>query len=149
MKVILQTNVDGLGEAGEKVEVKAGFGRNFLLPQGKAILATAENLENWEEMQAELEARAAEERGVAEELKAKIDGVVVVIKAKAGEEGRLFGSVTNMDVEEALNEAIGVEVDRRRIELEENIRELGEYDVNVRVYPGMTAEFKVKIEEED
>ncbi|MCZ6875251.1 MAG: 50S ribosomal protein L9 [bacterium] len=147
MKVILVQFVDNLGDIGDVVEVANGYGRNYLIPRGLAITATAKNkrqLEHEQRLRAHRIARAQQDAQVfANELQT----VSCRFIRKAGEEGKLFGSVTTMDIAERLKEA-GFEVDRRRIQLEQPIRSLGEFAVPVRLRPEVVAELKVRVEPE-
>jgi large subunit ribosomal protein L9 len=144
VKLILREDVPNLGDAGEVVSVKPGFARNFLVPQGKAIAATAAHVRELEHQRRVIAERVARERKVLEAERAKLDGVVIEITAQAGEGGRLFGSVTAAVIAEKLAER-GLEVDRRRLELAEPIKELGEHDVVVRLRRDVEATLKVKV----
>ena len=145
MDVILLAKVENLGNIGDKVKVKNGYGRNFLIPTGKATAATAENLAQFEARRAELEQQAAAELGAAvarADHLARLGGSVT-INAKVGEEGRLFGSVGTVDVAEALA-AQGVEVERGEIRLPEGpIRTVGEHDVVIHLHSDVNVDFKV------
>jgi len=145
MNVILLENVENLGGIGDLVKVKPGYGRNFLLPQGKAALATPENMKAIEERRAELEQLAAEEVRKAKERAKSIDGVELVIPANAGSEGKLFGSVGPLDVAEALA-AIQVEIERAEVRMPDGpIGELGEYVVGVHLHSDVNAEVTVRV----
>mgnify|MGYP001544690617 FL=1 len=145
MNVILLENVENLGGIGDMVKVKPGYGRNFLLPQGKAALATAENIKAIEARRAELEKAAAEELAKAKARAKTIEGVEVVISANAGSEGKLFGSVGPIDIAEALS-AIQVEVERAEIRMADGpIHELGDFTVGVRLHTEVDAEITVKV----
>lgn len=146
MEVILLEKMRSLGALGEKVKVKAGFARNFLIPQGKAVYANKENIAKFEERRAELEKKAAEKHAIAiERLKQITDLGSITIKAKAGEEGKLFGSISNRDVAAAF-EKIGVKMERRDIFLAEGtIRKIGEYEVKVEFESEATASIKLII----
>jgi len=145
MNVILLENVENLGGIGDLVKVKSGYGRNFLLPQGKAALATAENMKAIEERRAELEKAAAEELAKARERAKSLEGVELVIKANAGSEGKLFGSVGPIDIAEALAE-IQVEVERAEIRMPEGpIGELGEFPIGVHLHSEVNAEITVRV----
>jgi large subunit ribosomal protein L9 len=144
MKVILRTDVENLGRLGELVEVKPGFGRNYLLPQGFAMLATQANLKVFELERKKLEARAAEMRGAASALAAKIEANPVTISMRVGDNDKLYGSVTSALIAEALA-AQGVDVDRRRILLDSPIRALGEYTVRVRLHASVVAELALTV----
>ena len=129
MEVILLEKVENLGGIGDKVSVKSGYGRNFLLPQGKATLATAANLAEFEARRAELEAKAAEELAAAEKRAADLDGARIEIKALAGSEGKLFGSGGTMDIADAFT-AAGKPIQRSEVRLTDEgvFRELGELE---------------------
>jgi large subunit ribosomal protein L9 len=144
VKVILREDMDNLGDAGEVVSVRPGYARNYLIPQGKAIAATAAHVRELEHQKRVIADKVARERKVLEAERSRIDGVVVEITAQAGEEGKLFGSVTAVMIAEKLAER-GLEVDRRRIALAEPIKELGEHVVNVRLRHGIEATITVKV----
>src|ERR1044072_7098498 len=116
MEVILLEKVDNVGGIGDKVRVKSGYARNYLIPQGKATLATAANLEKFEARRAELEAKAAAELKEAQDRAKKLEGKVVKITAQTGTEGKLFGSVGTVDIDEALGR-LGVEVERSEVRM--------------------------------
>ncbi len=147
MKVILKSDVKGLGAAGELVEAKIGYARNFLFPRGLAIEATPENKAAWEKEQEEIAAKRAEEKQAALELKDQLEKMEVKVKAKGGTSGKIFGSITSQDIAKALLES-GVEIDKKRIELKENIKVMGTHTIPVRVYPEITADLKVVIDKE-
>ena len=145
MKVILKQNVKNLGKAGDVVEVADGYGRNYLLPRGLAVEATDANLRQLRErerVQARQERRELEE---ARRVAAALENLTIQIRAKAGESGRLFGSVTTADIAEAIAEATGHRVDRRRIQLDEPIRQLGAVQVPVRLHPDVTVTLTVEV----
>ena len=145
MNVILLENVENLGGIGDLVKVKPGYGRNFLLPQGKAALATPDNIKAIEARRADLEKAAAEELAKAKARAKTINGVEVVISANAGSEGKLFGSVGPIDVAEALN-LIQVEVERAEIRMADGpIHELGDFAVGVHLHTEVDAEITVKV----
>ena len=148
MKVILTSDVDKLGKAGEMVNAKTGFARNFLLPNKLAVQATKENIKIWEEKQAELRAIERENIKNANELKEKIENIKVKIIAKTGECDRLFGSITSMDIEKALKDQHGLDIDKKKIEMKFNIKSLGTFDVLVRVYPDINANLEVIVDKE-
>ncbi|MGD8678701.1 MAG: 50S ribosomal protein L9, partial [Chromatiales bacterium] len=134
MEVILLDNIANLGSLGDKVSVKAGYGRNYLVPQGFALPATKANIEEFEKRRAELEKQAAERLDAAQARKAKIDGVSVTIARKAGDEGKLFGSVGTADIAEALT-ASGTEVDKSEVRLPEGVfRATGVYDIVIHLH---------------
>ena len=144
MKVILTDNIVRVGVKGDLVDVKSGYFRNYLDPQGLAVKATKENMEELEKMRDQLKKEEAENRKAAEALKEKIEGLTVEQKVRVGEDGKLFGSVTNKDIAEALAEK-GIELDRKRIEEVEKIDGLGEFVINARLYEGVNAELKVNV----
>lgn len=147
IEVILREDVQSLGKAGELVRVKPGYARNYLLPHGLAFEATEGNRKR---IAGETRARAARnqaERSEAEQRAAALGGVTLTLTGKAGEEGKLFGSVTAQDIADALA-ARGYEVDRRRIELEHPIKSLGHHTVGVRLHPEVRAEVHVSVEPE-
>lgn len=144
MKVILKDNIVRVGVKGDLVDVKPGYFRNYLNPQGLAVEATKKNMAELEEMQAQLKAEEAENRKEAEELKEKIEALTITQRVNVGEDGKLFGSVTNKDIAEALEEK-GVEVDRKRIEDVEKIDGAGDFELNVILYPEVNANLKVEV----
>jgi large subunit ribosomal protein L9 len=150
MEVILLDKVTGLGELGDKVTVKAGYGRNYLIPSGKAVPATKENLVEFEKRRAELEKQAAEKLAAAQERKAAIENLgEVTIAHKAGEEGKLFGSVGTTDISRAC-EAAGVVVEKNEIRLPEGpMRATGEFEVVLHLHPDVNADLKVIIVAEE
>ena len=148
MDVILLEKIDRLGTLGDVVSVKPGYARNFLLPQGKAKVATADNIKELEARRAELEAKAAEVLAEAEARKAKLDGMEVSITSKAGTEGKLFGSVGTADVADAVT-AAGVAIEKKEVRMPEGaIRELGEYDIEVHLHTDVNTTVKVIVEAE-
>ena len=140
MEVILLENISNLGGLGDKVDVKAGFGRNYLIPQGKAVPATEDAVAKFEARRAELEAAAAESLGAAEARAATLNEMqLVTIPANAGEEGKLFGSIGTRDIADAVT-AAGVEIDKSEVRLPEGaLREVGEYEINIQVHGEVTA----------
>jgi len=145
MEVILLEKVANLGELGDKVTVKAGFGRNFLLPQGKATAATAENIAQFEARRAELEKAAAEKRAVAEARAAQLNELVVTITANVGEEGKLFGSIGTQDIADALT-AAGVEVAKSEVSLPQGtIRQTGEFEISLQLHSEVVAAIKLVV----
>lgn len=144
MEVILKELIDTLGEEGDVVQIKPGYGRNFLLPQGKAILATKANLAVLEKEKSAIEARKAAMRTDSESIAKKIAGITVVIEQRVGGEDKLFGSVTAADIAEKLA-TLGVTIDKRKISLPEPIKTLGEYLITVKVGYQVNAEVKVQV----
>jgi large subunit ribosomal protein L9 len=149
MNVILLENVENLGSIGDLVKVKPGYGRNYLLPQGKAALATPENMKEIEARRAELEKAAAEELAAAKKRAGTIEGMELVIQANAGPEGKLFGSVGPIDIADAF-EQVQVEVERSEIRMPEGpIQELGEFPVGVHLHPEIDVDITVRVVEAD
>lgn len=144
VKLILREDVAKLGDAGELVSVKPGYARNFLLPQGKAILATAARVNELEHHRRIIAEKVAKERKDQEALRDRLEQQRLEVTAQAGEEGRLFGSVTAMQVAELLAEK-GIEVDRRRIDLAEPIKEVGEHVVPIRLRGNLVAKVKLQV----
>ena len=146
MEVILLENIGNLGDLGDKVDVKAGFGRNYLIPQGKAVPATESNIAQFEARRAELEAAAAETLAQAEQRAEGINALgLISIPANAGEEGKLFGSVGTRDIAEAVS-AAGCEVDKAEVRLPEGaLRELGEYEIAIQVHGDVTAMVNIAV----
>ena len=145
MKVILLEDVKGLGKKGDLVNSKTGYARNFLFPKELAIEATPANMKKWEEDMKEKEAKMQKEKDQALELKSKLEKMTVELKGKGGEGGRLFGSITSKDIAEALEKQYRISVDKKKIELKENIKTSGIIDIEVRVYPEITANLKVNV----
>jgi large subunit ribosomal protein L9 len=145
MDVILLDNVPNLGDLGEKVKVRAGYARNYLLPQGRAIAATTTNVAEVEKRRAELEARQLEARKVAEAHASSLEGLVVTVARKAGEEGRLFGSVGTPDIAEAVS-ALGIAVERQQVRLPSGpLRQVGDYEIAVHLHADVDATVKVQV----
>ncbi len=144
MELILKRTIDNLGEEGDVVNVKPGFGRNYLLPQGIAVQANPGNLTILEKERAAIEARKAAMRSDAENISKKVDGTTVVIEQRAGEDDKLFGSVTTVDIAEKLA-SLGIDIDRKKIVLDEPIKSLGEYMVKIKIAYQVTAEVKVQV----
>ncbi len=148
MKIILRADVENLGKVGDVVTVKAGYGRNFLLPQGMAMIASPANLKVFELERKKLEAKMDTMRGDAQSVCAKLEALDVVIKMRVGENDKLYGSVTSSLIGDTFAE-LGVEVDRRRILLDTPIRTLGEHAVRVRLFADVMANVLVKVVSEE
>lgn len=145
MEVILLEKVGKLGTVGDKVDVKAGYGRNFLIPQGKAVAATVSNIADFETRRAELEAIAASKKAEAEARAVKIAALSVSITANAGDEGKLFGSIGSQDIADAIT-AAGVEVVRSEVKLPEGtLREVGEFDIDLQLHVEVTQTIKLAV----
>jgi len=143
-KVLLREDVDDLGARGEIVRVRAGYARNYLLPRNLAVEATAGNVKGIEAERAALLKKEANERSTAEAQSQQMGSLVLEFKRKAGEHGALYGSVTSMDIAEALQER-GYEIDRHRIHLREPLKRLGDFTVPVRLHREVTIDLKVKV----
>ncbi|MFE9651508.1 50S ribosomal protein L9 [Micromonospora sp. NPDC006431] len=145
MKIILTQEVSGLGTPGDIVEVKNGYGRNYLLPQGFAIAWTKGAEKQVTVIKRARSAREIRDLGHANEVKAQIEGLKVHLKARAGDGGRLFGSVTPAEVVEAVKAAGGPSLDRRRLELPGHIKSTGSYPVSIKLHPEVTAKFNLNV----
>lgn len=148
VKVILQSEVENLGKNGDVLVVADGYGRNYLLPKGLAVKATPQNLKKLEALIKAREEQKKEEIEIARGLEAKINEITVVIRAKAGDKGKLFGSVTNSDIVAQLEEQHGIVVDKRKVDLKQSIKETGFYTVNIKLHPEVNAGLKVSVEPE-
>jgi large subunit ribosomal protein L9 len=149
MDVILMEKVDNLGDLGEKVSVKPGFARNYLVPSGKAKFATAANVAEFEARRAELEKLAAEAKAEAQERKAKAEGLKIVIVGKAGTEGKLFGSIGPREVADAIT-AAGLEVEKKEIRMPEGpIRTVGMYDIVLHLHADVDVELSITVDAEE
>ena len=144
MEVILREHVDNVGKRGEIVKVADGFARNYLLPRKLALPVTPGNLKHIERERTKFEAREAEERQGAETVATRLVGIVVVMSRKVGETEALYGSVTSADIAASLASQ-GVEIDKRKIQLQEPIKRLGEYDVPIKLHREVTVPVKVKV----
>ncbi|MEA1050744.1 50S ribosomal protein L9 [Lamprobacter modestohalophilus] len=147
MDLILMKKVRGLGELGDKVSVRAGYGRNFLIPSGFAKPATADNLKAFDERRAELEREAADALAAAEARKAKLEGVIVTIPRKAGDEGRLFGSVGTADIAAAITEGgLGMELLKSEVRLPDGpFRAVGDYDVELHLHSDVAVTVRIEV----
>ncbi len=149
MDIILLQKVDNLGDLGDKVSVKSGYGRNFLIPSGRAVPATTENIKAFEARRAELEKEAAENLTAAEKRKEVLDGMAVSISCKAGDEGRLFGSVGTADIANAVTD-LGTQLERKEVMLPNGaFRVAGEYDVALHLHADVNATLKLTIVPEE
>jgi len=146
MQVILMEKVVNLGGLGDVVKVKDGYARNFLIPQGKAKRATAENLKEFEGRRAELEKKANEQLKGAQERGEKLEGQKLDIAAKAGVDGRLFGSVTNADIAEALGKTTGVQVKKAEIRMPQGpLKHIGEFPITIQLHSDVLANVTVHV----
>ncbi len=144
MKVILKENIDTLGHIGDIVKVAPGYARNYLLPKGLAVEATEKNAKELEHVKRQMAYRKDKVTQAAKLLLAKLEGITVELVHQAGVEGKLFGSVTNMEIAAFLKEK-GVDIDRKKIALAEPIKQVGEYSVPVKLHPEVTASLKVNV----
>jgi large subunit ribosomal protein L9 len=145
MKVVLRSDVDNLGKKGDLIDVADGYARNFLVPKGLAIRATPGIRKQADAMRRNRDARDRRDREGAEALAAQFSGRAVTVRARAGEAGRLFGSITSSDVADAIHSQLAVEVDRRKIVLDEPIKELGAVELSVRLHPDVVATVQVEV----
>jgi large subunit ribosomal protein L9 len=144
MNVILTESVDGLGKIGDLVKVKPGYARNYLVPRGLAVEANTRNIKELEHQKRQMERKRQRVTAEAEVLKGRIEGLSCVFSHRASEEGKLFGSVTAMEIADRLA-ASGIEIDRRKIQLEEPIKALGDHQVPIKLQAGVTAQLKVSV----
>ncbi len=145
MKVILQADVKTLGNKGQVIEVAEGYGRNYLLPRGLAIEASGGNMKILAEQKAAGDRKKTKEEAAAKELASRLEHVNLIIKTKMGKSGRLFGSVTSKEISDVLQQSHGIVLDKRKIELKEPIKSLGEYKLNVKIHPEVQASLKVTV----
>jgi large subunit ribosomal protein L9 len=141
MQVILTQDVSNLGKAGELVSVKPGYGRNYLIPRGYAVSATANNVNRLEHERKVIERRVAKEKATAQSIADRLNGMTLQFERQVGEEDKLFGSVSNRDIAEQLKKA-GIDLDHRKIELEHPVKALGKYETVVRLGAGVNAQLK-------
>ena len=147
MEVILRETIDTLGRAGQVVKVKPGYARNYLLPRKLAYLATPGNMKVIEFERQSLIRKEAKQKGEADQLKALLDGVEITIRRKVGEQKNLYGSVTNSDVADEL-EKKGFQIEKRKIHMDDHIKQLGEFEIPIRLFKDVTAAVKLKVEPE-
>jgi large subunit ribosomal protein L9 len=148
VKLILKEDVSGLGHAGDVVTVRPGYAKNFLVPEGKATLASEAKIREVEHLRRQIQEKLAKELADHKKAKQALEALQLEVKAKAGEEGKLFGSVTAAQVAELLAER-GIEIDRRKIELAEPIKELGDHSVSVRLHREIAATVRLKVSPEE
>jgi len=145
MKIILKQDIKKVGQVGDVVEVSDGFARNFLIPQGKAISFTMANFKQIEYLKKQEAEKKDGELKEVKELAEKINNISLEIKVKAGEEGKLFGSVTSKDIVETLFEKHGIELDKKKLNLKESLKKLGIHTVPVNLHKGITPQIKVSL----
>ncbi|MEJ2201013.1 MAG: 50S ribosomal protein L9 [Desulfuromonadaceae bacterium] len=144
MNIILTENVDGLGSIGDQVKVKCGYARNFLIPKGFAVEASTRNVKELEHQKRQIERKRQKLTQAAELLKQQIEAVTCDFAHRAGEDGKLFGSVTSMEIGAKL-ESLGIQIDRKKIQLAEPIKTLGDHEVPVKLQAGVVATIKVVV----
>lgn len=147
MKVILKDDVKNLGKMGQVVDVADGYARNYLVPRGLAVDANIKNIKSLEHEKRIIEEKAKKIKNSAQDLAHKISTITLMIKAKVGEEGKLFGSVTTMDIAELLKNE-GIEIDKKKISLDEPIKRLGSYTVNVKLHSEISTQVNIQIVQE-
>jgi len=147
MKVILKEDVKNIGSMGQILDVADGFARNYLVPRGLAMEANVKNIKSLEHAKKVIQEKSKKVKNQAEDLSTRIANITVVIKAKAGEEGKLFGSVTTMDIAEQLKNE-GMDIDKKKISLDEPIKRLGTYTVNIKLHPEVSTPVQVDVIEE-
>ena len=145
MKVILNKDVKGTGKAGDVVTVSDGYARNMLIPRGLATEATQSNIRQLEKQKAIAAEKKAEEKAAAQELAEKLNKASIKMKIKAGEGGRIFGSITSKDIADAINMQLGMDIDRKKVKLDAPIKQVGQTDVDMRLYQDVNAKIKVII----
>ena len=145
MKVLFKKDVVDVAKAGQVKEVADGYARNYLIPRGLAVVATNAALKQVADLQAVAARHAAEEEQAARQLKARLEAQPVVIDAKAGAQGRLYGSVTNADVATAIQKQVGASVDRRALEIADPVRQVGSYQVSARLHRAVTANVTIEV----
>ncbi len=146
MRVILKTDVESLGKVGDLIKVSDGYARNFLIPKGLAAEASSKNVKSLEHDKKMISQKAEREKKQAEEVLARYAGLTITIGRRTGEQGKLFGSVTTKDIEKSLNDQ-GFEVNRKNIVLSEAVKGIGDYPVQIKLYPGISANIVLKVVE--
>ncbi|MFZ2631843.1 MAG: 50S ribosomal protein L9 [Desulfosalsimonadaceae bacterium] len=144
MEIILKETIEPLGIIGSEVKVKDGYARNYLIPQGKAVIATQQNRNVLAQQKAKLDLQIAKERATAEEMAKKLEGIVCRLTAKVADEGRLYGSITVREIEEALA-AQGIVVEKRMILLKEPIKDIGTYAIPIRIYKDIEPKISLEV----
>ena len=149
MKVILTEDLRGTGKKGEAVEVRDGYGRNYLIPRGLALMATEGNLKRFENIVKNLQEKKGRTLKTATDTKEKLEGISLTIKKRAGADGKLFGSVTHKDVADAIKDALGLEIDRKGVRINDPIRSTGAYSLEVHLEQNVNATVKVEVEKKE
>ena len=148
MKLLLKEDVHGLGSCGDEVEVKSGYGKNFLIPNGHAIAATPKNRKQFSHQKSIVQGRLKKVKVSAEALALEIGKVICAFKKKTGDNGKIFGAVTTQEISEGLR-SHGIELDRRKLQLKEPIKSLGDFEVPVKLHPEVTVAVKVTVVQEE
>lgn len=148
MQVILLNDVDKLGYKFDVVTVKPGFGRNYLIPQGHALMANSSNMKRLEEMQRRVERSESAKLGEYQAMAKKVTDAKLSIGAKAGKEGKIFGSVTSIQIIQALKEQLGIEIERRKVVLPEDVKHIGDYEATLNLHPEVTTTVKFEVVQE-
>ncbi len=146
MKVILNEDIKGIGQKGQIIEVADGYGRNFLLKKKKAILATESGIKEVKAINEKMAKKKAAEIQEAKDLAAKLEGQEIVFYEKVGTEGRLFGAVTNKEICEQVNKIFNLNFDKKKFDLKDTIKHLGTEHCKIKIFPGVSAEIKVRVE---
>jgi len=149
MKVILTEDLRGTGKKGETVDVKEGYGRNYLIPEGLALPATESNQKRFENIIKNLHDKKGRVLKAAADIKEKLEEISLVIKKKAGADGKLFGSVTHKDVADAIRETIGIEINKKGVKIDEPIKSTGSHTLEIHLEQNVTAVVKVEVEKKD
>ncbi len=144
MKVIIKSDVKNIGQIGEVISVKDGYARNFLIPKGLAVEANLKNVKALEHEKRKIADISRKIKSTADTLSSKLSDMTLVIKARAGEEEKLFGSITAMDISEELKKE-GFEVDKKKIQLDEPIKRLGDHSVNIKIHQNVSAKLNIKV----
>ncbi len=148
MKVLFKQDVEGVARAGQVKDVADGYARNYLIRRGLAVVATPGALKNAAAEQASVSRKAADEERGARDLKGRLEAQPIVVRSKAGAQGRLYGSVTNADVAQAVKQQLGVDIDRRHVDIDEPIRQVGEHHATARLHHAVTARLTLDVQAE-
>jgi large subunit ribosomal protein L9 len=149
MKVILTQDMRGTGKRGETLDVKDGFGRNYLIPRGLALAATEGNMKRAEKIIKDLIVKKDRDLKAAADIKVKLEDISLAIKKKAGLDGKLFGSITHKDVSDAVKNLLGLEIDKKSIKIDQPIKTTGLHEIEIYLEQGVSAHVKVEVEEEN
>jgi large subunit ribosomal protein L9 len=149
MKVILTEDLRGTGKKGEAVEVRDGYGRNYLVPMGLALLATESNVKRFENIIKSIQDKKGRTLKTASDVKEKLEGTSLTIKKRVGADGKLFGSVTHKDVTDAIKESLGLDIDRKGVRISEPIRSTGAYTLEIHLEQNVNATVKVEVEKKE